>query len=62
VFDLHVEYVALLQWPTRLKISTGAAKGLAFLYEAENRVIYRDFKTSNILLEVDQTLNFMELL
>jgi serine/threonine protein kinase len=29
----------------------GAAKGLAFLHEAETPVIYRDFKASNILLD-----------
>ena len=35
---------------TRMKIAVGAAKGLAFLHDAEKPVIYRDFKTSNILL------------
>jgi serine/threonine protein kinase len=36
-----------------MKVALGAAKGLAFLHEeAERPVIYRDFKTSNILLDV----------
>lgn len=42
-----------LPWVARMKIAYGAAKGLAFLHEeAERPVIYRDFKTSNILLDV----------
>lgn len=41
-----------LPWSTRMKIALGAAKGLAFLHEeAERPVIYRDFKTSNVLLD-----------
>jgi serine/threonine protein kinase len=36
---------------TRMKIAVGAAKGLAFLHDADPQVIYRDFKASNILLD-----------
>ncbi|MED6152276.1 hypothetical protein PIB30_090357 [Stylosanthes scabra] len=36
-----------------MKIAVGAAKGVAFLHEAEKQVIYRDFKASNILLDSD---------
>ncbi|VAI71758.1 unnamed protein product [Triticum turgidum subsp. durum] len=43
--------LAPLPWSTRLKIAVGAAKGLAFLHEADTPVIYRDFKASNILLD-----------
>uniref|UniRef100_A0A0E0C3Z5 non-specific serine/threonine protein kinase n=1 Tax=Oryza meridionalis TaxID=40149 RepID=A0A0E0C3Z5_9ORYZ len=43
-----------LPWAIRMRIALGAAKGLAFLHEeAERPVIYRDFKTSNILLDAD---------
>ncbi|XP_002988311.2 probable serine/threonine-protein kinase PIX7 [Selaginella moellendorffii] len=45
-----------LPWATRMKIALGAAKGLAFLHEGASRpVIYRDFKTSNILLDHEYT-------
>ncbi|XP_047049078.1 serine/threonine-protein kinase RIPK-like [Lolium rigidum] len=42
-----------LPWMTRMKIAVGAAKGLAFLHDADPPVIYRDFKASNILLDSD---------
>lgn len=34
-----------------MKIALDAAKGLAFLHSDEVDVIYRDFKTSNILID-----------
>ncbi|KAG4197279.1 hypothetical protein ERO13_A05G014600v2 [Gossypium hirsutum] len=40
-----------LPWSNRIKITLGAAKGLAFLHGGPEPVIYRDFKTSNILLD-----------
>ncbi|XP_052172805.1 probable serine/threonine-protein kinase PBL3 [Diospyros lotus] len=42
-----------LPWATRMKVAIGAAKGLCFLHDAEEQVIYRDFKASNILLDAD---------
>ncbi|KAG0499284.1 hypothetical protein HPP92_003975 [Vanilla planifolia] len=45
-----------LDWNARMKIALGAARGLAYLHEDSNpRVIHRDFKSSNILLEHDFT-------
>ncbi|KAK4427339.1 Receptor-like serine/threonine-protein kinase ALE2 [Sesamum alatum] len=48
--------VAPLDWRARMKIALGAARGLAYLHEDSSpRVIHRDFKSSNILLEYDYT-------
>lgn len=48
-------YFQPLSWSLRMKIALDAAKGLAFLHGAETKVIYRDFKTSNILLDSNYT-------
>lgn len=45
--------VSLMTWAIRMKIALGASKGLAFLHGVERPIIYRDFKTSNILLDAD---------
>ncbi|KAI4334528.1 hypothetical protein L6164_019211 [Bauhinia variegata] len=43
-----------LSWMARLKIAQDAARGLAYLHEEMDfQLIFRDFKTSNILLDED---------
>lgn len=41
-----------MDWKNRMKIAEGAARGLEYLHNsAEPAIIYRDFKSSNILLD-----------
>ncbi|GLU05488.1 hypothetical protein SLE2022_225880 [Rubroshorea leprosula] len=45
-----------LPWKRRLEIMLGAAQGLAYLHDGlEVKVIYRDFKSSNVLLDAKFT-------
>ncbi|KAJ8754266.1 hypothetical protein K2173_002166 [Erythroxylum novogranatense] len=50
-FEIEGSHIHPLSWSTRMKIVLGAARGLAFLHSSEAKVIFRDFKTSNILLD-----------
>ncbi|XP_030520422.1 probable LRR receptor-like serine/threonine-protein kinase At1g07650 isoform X2 [Rhodamnia argentea] len=43
-----------LDWPARWKICLGIARGLAYLHEESRlRIVHRDIKTSNVLLDRD---------
>ncbi|XP_051135179.1 probable serine/threonine-protein kinase PBL23 isoform X1 [Andrographis paniculata] len=51
LLDLPPHKMAL-DWYTRMKLALGAARGLEYLHDGANPpIIFRDFKTSNILLD-----------
>ncbi|XP_074567193.1 putative LRR receptor-like serine/threonine-protein kinase At1g07650 [Curcuma longa] len=54
LFGKGAKHKIKLDWPTRLKICIGIARGLAYLHEESRiRIVHRDIKASNVLLDGD---------
>ncbi|GKV16858.1 hypothetical protein SLEP1_g27432 [Rubroshorea leprosula] len=51
-YHLHGRGRPVMDWATRVKVAAGAARGIAYLHEdCHPRIIHRDIKSSNILLD-----------
>ncbi|XP_065877112.1 probable serine/threonine-protein kinase PBL3 isoform X2 [Euphorbia lathyris] len=48
---LFTSVSSALCWEIRIKVGVEAARGLSFLHNSQQQVIFRDFKSSNILLD-----------
>ncbi|XP_073296188.1 proline-rich receptor-like protein kinase PERK8 isoform X1 [Primulina huaijiensis] len=48
----HLHGRSVMDWATRVRVAAGSARGLAYLHEdCQPRIIHRDIKSSNILLD-----------
>uniref|UniRef100_A0A1J3DXH5 Receptor-like serine/threonine-protein kinase n=1 Tax=Noccaea caerulescens TaxID=107243 RepID=A0A1J3DXH5_NOCCA len=55
-FIFHEEHRAELDWPKRMGIIRGIARGILYLHQDSRlRIIHRDLKASNVLLDNDMT-------
>ncbi|WCJ24886.1 Protein kinase superfamily protein [Euphorbia peplus] len=51
-YHLHAKELPVMDFPTRLRIALGSAKGLAYLHEdCHPKIIHRDIKSANILID-----------